>query len=283
MASHEQNIENLRTAVYGEEVRQSMIELFDEDYETFNTKAAEAAASARAAALSETAAADSEENAEAWAAGTRDGTAVESGDDTYHNNSKYYSEQAELIKEDAEAYAVGTRDGTPVGNADVTYHNNSKYYSELAAQKDENAEAWAVGKRGGVDVGSTDATYHNNSKYYSEQAAASATTAATDAVAAVADDMREYVSSASGSASAAATSEENSEAWAVGERGGAAVPSSDETYENNAKYYADWVKNAFDRVLPTLSVDPVTGLLSWNGGALNFIVDNTTGYLNYSF
>lgn len=31
---------------------------------------------------------------------------------------------------DAEAYALGTRDGTPVGETDPTYHNNSKYYSE---------------------------------------------------------------------------------------------------------------------------------------------------------
>lgn len=32
MATHEQNIENLRTATYGEQVRGSMIELFEEDY-----------------------------------------------------------------------------------------------------------------------------------------------------------------------------------------------------------------------------------------------------------
>lgn len=32
MATHAQNIANLRNAVYGEQVRGSMIELFDEDY-----------------------------------------------------------------------------------------------------------------------------------------------------------------------------------------------------------------------------------------------------------
>ena len=31
---------------------------------------------------------------------------------------------------------------------------------------------------------------------------------------------------------------ENAEAWAVGERGGVPVPSTDPTYQNNAKYYA---------------------------------------------
>lgn len=34
------------------------------------------------------------EDSEAWAAGTRNGEAVSSSDDTFHNNAKYYSEQA---------------------------------------------------------------------------------------------------------------------------------------------------------------------------------------------
>ena len=36
MATHAQNIENLRNATYGEEVRGSMIELFEEDYTLVN-------------------------------------------------------------------------------------------------------------------------------------------------------------------------------------------------------------------------------------------------------
>lgn len=39
--------------------------------------------------------------------------------------------------------------------------------------------------------------------------------------------------------SAAQSAALNAEAWAVGERGGVPVSSSDETYENNAKYYAN--------------------------------------------
>ena len=35
--------------------------------------------------------------------------------------------------EDAEAWAVGERNGTPVTSGDDTYQNNSKYYSELAS------------------------------------------------------------------------------------------------------------------------------------------------------
>lgn len=41
------------------------------------------------------------------------------------------------------------------------------------------------------------------------------------------------------SAANAAGSAEDSEAWAVGERGGTPVASGDDTYENNSKYYAD--------------------------------------------
>ena len=53
-------------------------------------------------------------------------------------------------------------------------------------------------------------------------------------------------STASDSAEAAADSESNAEAWAVGERDGVAVDSEDETYENNAKYYAEQANDAAD-------------------------------------
>jgi hypothetical protein len=40
---------------------------------------------------------------------------------------------------DAEAWARGTKDGVAVGSDAEQYHNNSKYYSELAAQSEQNA------------------------------------------------------------------------------------------------------------------------------------------------
>lgn len=162
----------------------------------------------------------SKQNSEAYAVGKRDGVDVTSGDPTYHNNSKYYSEQAGASattsitnKQNAEAYAVGQRDGVDVTSGDVAYHNNAKYYSEQASasatssdSRAEDSEAWAVGKRDGTDVGSSDATYHNNSKYYSEQSASQVA---------------------------------NSEAWANGQRNGVDVGSSDPAYHNNSKYFKE--------------------------------------------
>ena len=75
---------------------------------------------------------------------------------------------AEEYMQTSEAYAIGKRDGTDVPSTDPAYHNNSKYYSDLANVSTSNSEAWAVGSRGGVPVTSGDDTYHNNSKYYSE-------------------------------------------------------------------------------------------------------------------
>lgn len=216
--------------------------------------AGEAGDSATAADLSAQNADSSAEDSEAYAVGKRDGTDVPSTDPAYHNNAKYYSEEAESSASDSEAYAVGKRSGTDVPTTDPAYHNNSKYYKGLAGdsatdaaaseaaadQSAEDSEAYAVGKRDGVDVPSTDATYHNNSKYYSEQAGSSAHDAAVSETNAGASETAAAASerNAAASESAAATSESNSEAWAVGQRDGVDVPSTDDTYQNNSKYYA---------------------------------------------
>ena len=80
-------------------------------------------------------------DAEAYAKGTRGGTAVDSSDPAYHNNAQYFAGQADTSAQaaagsalDAEAYANGTRNGTDVTSEDEAYHNNSKYWSDLAAQ-----------------------------------------------------------------------------------------------------------------------------------------------------
>lgn len=110
--------------------------------------------------------------AEAWAKGTRNGVPVGSGDEEYHNNSKYWSE---ISAENGEAWAVGTRNGTPVSSSDPAYHNSSKYHSEQSEIHEHNSEAWAVGERNHIPVENIDETYHNNSKYYAGISADKAT------------------------------------------------------------------------------------------------------------
>lgn len=52
-------------------------------------------------------------------------------------------------------------------------------------------------------------------------------------------EMRQVAADALQSEQNAEDSAEDAEAWAVGQRGGVDVPSTDPTYENNAKYYAE--------------------------------------------
>ena len=195
------------------------------------------------------------DDAEAWAKGTRNGNAVASSDVTYQNNSKWYATRAEHMADSAynymgitEAMSFGTVDGEPVGSDDPNYHNNAKYYAEQANYHSNAAmtssghandyklaaEGWAVGQNGGADVASTDPSYHNNAKYYATQASGSAEQAAGSTTAA-----ETFKNLAQGSATSAVSSALSSEAWAVGKRGNVDVGSSDQTYHNNAKYYAE--------------------------------------------
>ena len=129
----------------------------------------------------------SAKNAEAWAVGQRGGVDVPSTDPTYHNNAKYYAEQAgEIIEEAAaEAVAEAVAEGTAQAEAardtaqewatggtsgEPGANNYAKHYSEVSDGHAEDAEAWAVGQRAGVDVESTDPTYHNNAAYWAAQA-----------------------------------------------------------------------------------------------------------------
>lgn len=102
-------------------------------------------------------------------------------------------------------------------------------------------------------------------------------------------DCEQYRDEAEASKDAAADSESNSEAWAVGERGGTPVPSTDVTYENNSKYYAEqageywgYIDEAVDFLRPTVSIDFTTGQLMYSGAQLMFWVDQTTGFLMWN-
>lgn len=67
---------------------------------------ANASTNAQTASTKATAAAGSAEDAEAYGAGTRGGASVGSSDPAYHNNSKYYMEQAAIQKQAAQDAAA---------------------------------------------------------------------------------------------------------------------------------------------------------------------------------
>lgn len=78
-----------------------------------------ASGSKDAAALSAAAAATKTEDAEAWAKGTRNGTDVGSTDPAYHNNAKYYADQAAAvinIIDDTEASQYKTWSSSKISN-----------------------------------------------------------------------------------------------------------------------------------------------------------------------
>lgn len=102
-------------------------------------------------------------------------------------------------------------------------------------------------------------------------------------------DCEQARDDAQASASSASTSESNAEAWAVGERGGTPVPSTDVTYENNSKYYSEiageywgYIDQAVDFLRPQVSIDFTTGQLMYSGAQLMFWIDQATGFLMWN-
>lgn len=94
-----------------------------------------------------------------------------------------------------------------------------------AAAKAEEAEEGAVAAKTAAESYATEA---NEAKVAAENAKTDAQTAKTAAEVA---------------RGAAEDSAEDAEAWAVGQRNGVDVPSTDPAYHNNAKYYKDQAKN----------------------------------------
>ena len=180
---------------------------------------------------------------EGYAVGEQDGTPVESGT-YYHNNSKYYSEQAstsatnahtsEVNAGDSETNALSYKNSASQSASDALgYKNNASASATTASNEALKSEGYAVGKQNGTDV-SSGTYYHNNAKYFSEQASTSATNAHTSEVNAGLSQ-----SSASGSATSASNSALVSEGWAKGSQNGTDVTSGSPYYENNSKYYSE--------------------------------------------
>lgn len=197
--------------------------------------AREAAESAAAAKVSEDNAKDSED-----AAAESEANAA-----TSETNAAQSESNAATSEENAEAWAVGTRDGNPVSSTDETYHNNSKYYSDRALTSETNAAA----SEANAAISETNAAASETNAAESEKNAATSETNAANSESAAATSEANAAASetnAAASESNAATSESNAEAWAVGERGGQAVPSTDPTYRNNSKFYAESAEDSED-------------------------------------
>ena len=85
-----------------------------------------------------------------------------------------------------------------------------------------------------------------------------------------------YATQAGNSATAADTSAKDSEAWAVGTRGGSAVSGSDVTYHNNSKYYAG------EAVTSATTASNALTQIQRAINAVQFTVDLTTGEILYN-
>lgn len=119
---------------------------------------ASATSSQSSATSSSTSATNSESSAkdsEAWAVGQRGGIDVEDDDDTYHNNSKYYAEQAEHFSENATYLYIRYSQYSDGTDFTTTPQANTKYIgiysgSSSTAPTDKTAYNWVkfVGQDG---------------------------------------------------------------------------------------------------------------------------------------
>ena len=173
---------------------------------------------------------------EGWAKGTQSGTPVDNTSPYYQANSKYYKEQA------------GLSAGAASGSA------TSAYNSELAAAASETmAEKWAENP---IDTEVETGRY--SAKHWAAKSSVSAGAASVSAY------------NAGLSETAADTSAKDSEAWAVGQRGGSDVDPSDPTYHNNAKWYNDNI--AAQTVTPDNTVTLTNKTISYDDNTLPGVV-----------
>lgn len=217
-------------------------------------------------------------DAESWAVGTRNGVTDTERENAATNNSKYWSEQSSGYADAAGTSADAASDSADdasgsaaeakswanwnaIGEPSAT--NNAKAYSESSKESSLQSESWAVGTRNSETDTQRQGAATNNAHYWSEQSKAWATTKT--------EDNAKYYSEVAGThASAASNSEQlskrwatwtvegepsatnnakyysdnasqnssSSEAWANGTRGGIIIPSTDEAYNKNSKYWA---------------------------------------------
>lgn len=128
-------------------------------------------------------------------------------------------------------------------NIIVTYDvtnstDNAKYYKEQAASSASSASTYASNASASASEASAQAG--NASSYASAaESSASAAEGSVSEASGYASSASGYASSASAQATEAANQRKNSEAWAVGQKDGVDVPSSESQYHNNSKYWAE--------------------------------------------
>ena len=74
------------------------------------------------------------------------------------NGAQSEEAQTHVYSQQSEAWAVGTIDGAPVESTDPQYHNNSKYYAEQAAGSAADASDYATAASGSASDASDYAT-----------------------------------------------------------------------------------------------------------------------------
>lgn len=88
---------------------------------------------------------------------------------------------AEAAASDSEAYATGKRGGTDVGSSDPAYHNNAKYYAQQAAASETNAGSSATAAAASAGTAGTNATAAAGSASDAASSATAAAGSATSA------------------------------------------------------------------------------------------------------
>ena len=147
-------------------------------------------------------------DSEAWAVGQIEGEDVGDTDPRYHNNSKYYAQQADSSATAAAGSAsdaLGYKNDAQSAKSDAVSAKNSAQGAASDANADKlaaaasatAAEKWATGETGGTPSST------NNAKYYAEEAADSAT-AASNSASSASDEATEAKSYAKGGTSSRA-------------------------------------------------------------------------------
>lgn len=198
------------------------------------------------------------------------------------------AQDAAASESNAEAWAVGERGGEPVPETDPTYENNAKHYAGLASASE--TEAKEAADAADQSAGEAAESSQESADYASaaDQSARDALGYASDAEA-QAQLATDKAEESAGHAQEAEGYSEDSEAWAVGKRGGVDVPQDDPAYNNNALFYARAAEDgAKTSGYAWFDVDNEDGLLyvtftSNQDTDVNFALDTNTGELEVVF